>query len=185
MAASKLIQLGAKYGARQLGIENDPRVQFGLAALNPVGSAIKFVSSKIEEQGGFPKGTVGLVTDPKGFVKGVVKGVAEKAAKDSIDDAAGKPRREIPEEDHSVVSKPPDKIPVEDRSIYSGGSRSGAGGGSQSGTKGNEEDLSAAAFKRGGKVKKMASGGMVPKVSSASKRADGIAKRGKTRGKLY
>ena len=40
-------------------------------------------------------------------------------------------------------------------------------------------------FKKGGKVKKMASGGMVAKVSSASKRADGIAKRGKTRGKLY
>jgi len=34
-------------------------------------------------------------------------------------------------------------------------------------------------FKRGGKVKKMASGGM------ASKRGDGIALRGKTRGKIY
>jgi hypothetical protein len=37
------------------------------------------------------------------------------------------------------------------------------------------------AMKRGGKVKKMASGGS---VSSASKRADGIASRGKTRGKM-
>ena len=36
-------------------------------------------------------------------------------------------------------------------------------------------------YKKGGKVKKMASGG---KVSSASKRADGIAKKGKTRGKM-
>ncbi len=36
-------------------------------------------------------------------------------------------------------------------------------------------------FKRGGKVKKMASGGM---TSSASKRADGIATKGKTRGKM-
>ena len=34
-------------------------------------------------------------------------------------------------------------------------------------------------YKRGGKVKKMASGGM-----TASKRADGIAQRGKTRGRL-
>jgi hypothetical protein len=40
-------------------------------------------------------------------------------------------------------------------------------------------------FKRGGKVKKMASGGMTSKVSSASKRADGIATKGKTRGKMY
>lgn len=37
-------------------------------------------------------------------------------------------------------------------------------------------------YKRGGKVKKMASGGM---TSSASKRADGIATKGKTRGKIY
>ena len=36
-------------------------------------------------------------------------------------------------------------------------------------------------YKRGGKVKKMASGGM---TSSASKRADGIATKGKTRGKM-
>ena len=39
--------------------------------------------------------------------------------------------------------------------------------------------------KKGGAVKKMASGGMTSKVSSASKRADGIASKGKTRGKIY
>lgn len=38
-------------------------------------------------------------------------------------------------------------------------------------------------MKRGGKVKKMASGGTAR--SSASKRADGIATKGKTRGKIY
>jgi hypothetical protein len=37
-------------------------------------------------------------------------------------------------------------------------------------------------FKKGGKVKRMASGGM---ASSASKRADGIATRGKTNCKMY
>jgi hypothetical protein len=41
-------------------------------------------------------------------------------------------------------------------------------------------------MKRGGKVKKMASGGSVKSsVSTASKRGDGIALRGKTRGKIY
>jgi hypothetical protein len=40
-------------------------------------------------------------------------------------------------------------------------------------------DVSDMSMKRGGKVKKMASGG------SASSRADGIASRGKTRGKMY
>ena len=38
-------------------------------------------------------------------------------------------------------------------------------------------------MKRGGRVKKMASGGMTSKVSSASKRGDGIAQRGKTKGR--
>jgi hypothetical protein len=40
-------------------------------------------------------------------------------------------------------------------------------------------------FKRGGKVKKMASGGMTSSVSSASRRGDGIATKGKTRCKMY
>jgi hypothetical protein len=37
-------------------------------------------------------------------------------------------------------------------------------------------------MKRGGEVKKMASGGMTSKPSSASSRGDGIAQRGKTKG---
>ena len=40
-------------------------------------------------------------------------------------------------------------------------------------------------YRRGGKVKKMASGGMTSKTSSASKRADGCCSKGKTRGKMY
>ena len=40
-------------------------------------------------------------------------------------------------------------------------------------------------MKRGGKVKKMAAGGSTSKASSASKRADGIAQRGKTKCKMY
>lgn len=56
--------------------------------------------------------------------------------------------------------------------------------GGSGGSKPRDEDLSSAAFKRGGKVKKMASGGMTSKASSASRRADGIATKGKTRGKM-
>ena len=44
-----------------------------------------------------------------------------------------------------------------------------------------ESDASKYGLKKGGKVKKMASGGM---TSSASKRADGIATKGKTRGRM-
>jgi len=39
-------------------------------------------------------------------------------------------------------------------------------------------------MKRGGRVKKMVSGGMTSKASGASKRADGIAQRGKTKGRM-
>ena len=46
-----------------------------------------------------------------------------------------------------------------------------------------EEAAFEGGMKRGGKVKKMASGGAVR--STASKRADGIAQRGKTKGKFY
>jgi hypothetical protein len=43
------------------------------------------------------------------------------------------------------------------------------------------QNMNSAGMKRGGAVKKMASGGM---TSSASKRADGIATKGKTRGRI-
>ena len=49
----------------------------------------------------------------------------------------------------------------------------------------NQTKREARGMKKGGKVKKMASGGMTSKTSSASSRADGIAQRGKTRGKMY
>jgi hypothetical protein len=52
--------------------------------------------------------------------------------------------------------------------------------------RGNKYLFADDAMKRGGKVKKMASGGSVKSsVSTASKRGDGIALRGKTRGKIY
>ena len=56
--------------------------------------------------------------------------------------------------------------------------------GGSGGSKPRDEDLSSAAFKKGGKVKKMASGGMTSKASSASRRADGIATKGKTKGRF-
>ena len=65
---------------------------------------------------------------------------------------------------------------------FAGGS--GGGGGGSGKPRFDEEGVSVEAFKRGGKVKKMASGGMTSKVSSASKRADGIATKGKTRGRF-
>jgi len=71
---------------------------------------------------------------------------------------------------------------------FQGGATGGMGGGMPGATgMPNTSILPAgAAFKRGGvvKAKKMASGGMTSKVSTASKRADGIAQRGKTKGRM-
>lgn len=56
------------------------------------------------------------------------------------------------------------------------------GGRNMEGPMGVTDDIGIGAFKRGGKVKRYAVGGS---VSSASKRADGIAVRGKTRGRIF
>jgi hypothetical protein len=71
---------------------------------------------------------------------------------------------------------------------YQGGTTGGMGGGMLGATGMPNTSMlpTGAAFKRGGVVraKKMASGGMTSKVSTASKRADGIAQRGKTKGRM-
>ena len=72
-------------------------------------------------------------------------------------------------------SGPGAPMPVTDSIQQMGGGMAGGFGGGMDGVGG---------MKRGGKVKKMASGGMTSKVSSASKRGDGIAQRGKTKGKM-
>ena len=67
---------------------------------------------------------------------------------------------------------------------FKGAEFGGTSGGGGKAKVDEELNAGASAMKRGGKVKKMASGGMTSKVSSASKRADGIAVKGKTRGKI-
>lgn len=79
---------------------------------------------------------------------------------------ARKARAEAMEEAKPILQARPGKADIRDRTRF-------------------KDDELGVEFKKGGKtkVKKMASGGMAR--SSASKRADGIAQRGKTRGKVY
>ena len=80
--------------------------------------------------------------------------------------------------------------PISDPVAVSSFQGSSLGGGSATGTPANFSGTPAspppagAAFKRGGKVNKIASGGMISKPSSASRRGDGIAQRGKTKGRV-
>ena len=89
---------------------------------------------------------------PSGTVEALSnpKGAAMGVAKDVVMDELRSSRNPVPVEDRSFPSRDMDTADY-----------------------GRE-------FKRGGNVKKMASGGS---VSSASKRADGIAQRGKTKGR--
>jgi len=71
-------------------------------------------------------------------------------------------------------------LPLSER-IKLSQARMGRGSGASDTRSVNERIRNAFGMKKGGTVKKMASGGS---VSSASKRADGIAVKGKTRGKM-
>ena len=88
--------------------------------------------------------------------KGFAKGLAKDIGKDYLKD-----REEIPEEDRSFAS------------ADSGSSDYDSGGKYY-----DTEGLSTTAMKRGGKVKSAA------KSNTASRRGDGIAQRGKTRGRM-
>ena len=137
---NKFVQMGAKYAANKLGIQDNPLVKAGLALANPVGTAIDYFGPKVNRAMGQPSGTVEALSNPKGAAMGV--------AKDVVMDELRSSRNPVPVEDRSFPSRDMDTADY-----------------------GRE-------FKRGGNVKKMASGGS---VSSASKRADGIAQRGKTK----
>jgi len=120
-----------------------------------VNKAKDFATSKIEQALGLPKDTIGAVTNPTGFAKNIAKDMAKDYVKNSF-----MGREEIPEEDRSFVST-------------SGGS----GGGSTGGIKDivDEDPPIMAGYKRGGKVKS--------KANTTSRRGDGIAQRGKTKGR--
>ena len=121
--------------------------------LTPVSSAKDFLTSKIETALNLPKDSIAVVTDPKGFLGGVIKDVAKEKIVESMGE-----RREIPEEDRSFSSSNGgyDKLAL---STYA------------------DDDINA--FKRGGKVKSATKS----KANAASRRGDGIAQRGKTKGR--
>jgi len=124
---------------------------------DPIGSAIDYFGPKINEALGTAPGTAEAVANPKGFLKDLAKDVGKDYLRERSD------------------------IPVEDRSRYDS-SDSGSRDydiASMSGGKPffDDEGMSTSAMKRGGKVKS------ATKSNTASRRGDGIAQRGKTRGR--
>ena len=132
-----------------------------------VAAGLKYLAGKGLEAAGLPSG----LTNPIGYATGQIG--------NAIGQATGVPSQLITDPKGFVK----DKLIEAARhapSVSGGGEEGGRGEGASVGQDFNlrrrsfdDED----GFKRGGKVKSK------PKVSSASKRADGIAQRGKTKGR--
>ena len=130
-----------------------------------INKAKDFATSKAEEALGLPKDSIGLATNPVGFAKNIAKDVVKEYAKNKF---LG--RDEIPEEDRSR----PDPSDSDSRESADDFGKYGLGVSEFGGGKYfDTEGMSTSSMKRGGKVK----------ASTASRRGDGIAQRGKTRGK--
>ena len=122
-----------------------------------LGNQIKnYATSKLENAVGLPKDSLALAANPAGFAKNIVKDVAKDYGKQAFFG-----RNEIPVEDRTpspagdIGSAPS----IEDMEY--------------------EGDYEQAGMRRGGKVKSK----VQSKVSKASSRGDGIAQRGKTKGR--
>jgi hypothetical protein len=125
---------------------------------DPIGSAIDYFGPKVNEALGAAPGTAEAVANPKGFLKDLAKDVGKDYLKE---------KGEIPEEDRSR-SDPSDSVSRDYDTASMGGGKSFF----------DEQGMSTSAMKRGGKVKSAA------KSSTASRRGDGIAQRGRTRGRM-
>jgi hypothetical protein len=153
-----------KAGANALDYKLSPLQE---KLLDPFGAAKDYLVGKAETAMGVPKDTISAVTDPKGFLGNVIKDVAKEKIVESIGE-----RREIPEEDRSFSSS-------DDFGKYGLGVSDFGGGGGGGKSYFDTEGMSTSSYKRGGKVKSATK----PKASTASRRGDGIAQRGKTRGR--
>jgi hypothetical protein len=138
-----------------------------------VAAGLKYGAGKLLERAGLPAGLV----NPKGFMLGQLKS--------GVDSALG-----VAPGTTNMVTNPKGALLDAGKSYLKGkvqeaynaddSSMDAVGVDSQP----QQEDLSASAFKRGGKVKSKSSYQSTSKMSSASRRGDGIAQRGKTKGRM-
>ena len=129
-----------------------------------VAAALKYGAGKILENQGLPSG----ILDPKGFILDKVKSAADSAL-------------DLPEGTTSVIADPKGALIGAAKDYAKNELRDAlSSGGSKVNT---DEELTSgsSAYKRGGKVKYIAKS--TSKASSASRRGDGIAQRGKTKGR--
>ena len=139
-----------------------------------VAAGIKYGVGKLLESQGLPSGLV----NPKGYVLGQLKS--------GVDSALGVTpgtTNMITNTKGALIDAGKSYLKNKVQEASNTGAANATGPAGPSGSDDiEEEDISASAFKRGGKVKSKPSFKPV-KSSSASRRGDGIAQRGKTKGK--
>ena len=136
-----------------------------------VAAGLKYGLGKLLESQGLPSGLV----NPKGFMLGQLKSGVDSAlgVTPGTTNMVTNPKGALLDAGKSYLkNKVQDAYNADDSSMNA----------AESGAPDMQEDMSASAFKRGGKVKSKPSFKPV-KSSSASRRGDGIAQRGKTKGK--
>jgi hypothetical protein len=136
-----------------------------------VAAGLKYGLGKLLESQGLPSGLV----NPKGFMLGQLKSGVDSAlgVTPGTTNMVTNPKGALLDAGKSYLkNKVQDAYNADDSSMNA----------ADSGAPDMQEDMSASAFKRGGKVKSKPSFKPV-KSSSASRRGDGIAQRGKTKGK--
>ena len=164
-----LLALAGKYALGK-GLES-AGLPAGLA--NPKGYVMGQLKSGVDSALGVMPGTTNFVTDPKGAITGMAKDAAKDAFKDMFTDSPGQAAPAAPA---PSSSEPED----DDYDSDSSGMDGGFGGMPEMPNSGYQ------AYKRGGKVKAKSSKMLkpAPKTSMASRRGDGIAQRGKTKGRM-
>ena len=136
-----------------------------------VAAGLKYGLGRLLESQGLPSGLV----NPKGFMLGQLKSGVDSAlgVTPGTTNMITNPKGALLDAGKSYLkNKVQDAYNADDSSMNA----------ADSGAPDMQEDISATAFKRGGKVKSKPSFKPV-KSSSASRRGDGIAQRGKTKGK--
>ena len=160
-----LLALAGKYALGK-GLES-AGLPSGLA--NPKGYVLGQLKGGVDSALGVMPGTTNFVTDPKGAIGGMAKDAAKDALKDMFTEKPGKSAPEASARDSE-----------DDYDFDDSGMDGGFGDMPDMPSFGNQE------YKRGGKVKAKSSkmSKPAPKTSTASRRGDGIAQRGKTRGRM-
>ena len=141
-----------------------------------VAAGIKYGVGKLLESQGLPSGLV----NPKGYVLGQLKSGVDSAlgVTPGTTNMITNPKGALIDAGKSYL-----KNKVQEASNTGAANAAGPAGPSGSDDI-EEEDISASAFKRGGKVKSKSSYQSTSKMSTASRRGDGIAQRGKTKGRM-